>query len=62
MLLSPNMVLDETANSCVEFEANLFILFSTGTGVKKGFQGTVYAASTMQNAVVQDVKEDKVQR
>ena len=53
------MPLDDTANSCSEFEANLFVLFSTGTGVKQSFQGTVYVASTMQNAIITEI-EDKV--
>ncbi len=53
------MSLDDKCNSCSEFEANLFVLFSTGAGVKQGFQGTVYVASTMQNAVILEIK-DKV--
>ncbi len=60
MLLSPLVELNDTSNSCMEFEADLFVLYSTGTGVKPGFQGTVYVASTMQNAVVQEVKGKKV--
>ena len=60
MVLSPKVVLNDKANSCVEFEADLFVLFSTGAGVKPGFQGTVYVASTMQNAVVKNVKGHKV--
>ncbi len=49
------MPLDKTANSCREFEASLYVLFSTGSGIKHGFQGTVYVTSTVQNAVVQEV-------
>lgn len=60
VLLSPLVELNDTSNSCMEFEADLFVLYSTGTGVKPGFQGTVYVASTMQNAVVQEVKGKKV--
>ena len=57
MLLSPQVELSEGASSCVEFEAELFVLYSTGSGMKPGFQGTVYVASTVQNAVVQRVKQ-----
>ena len=35
------------------------MLFSTGTGLKQGFQGTVFVASSMQNAMVLGVM-DKV--
>jgi len=60
VLLSPRVELSGGANSCMEFEAELFVLYSTGSGVKPGFQGTVYVASTVQNAMIQQVKSQKV--
>ena len=59
MLLSPSLPLDHTCNSCTEFEVDLYVLFSTGAGVKPGFQGTVFVASSMQNAIILEIK-DKV--
>lgn len=59
VLLSPATSLDGTANSCSEFEVSLFVLFSTGVGVRQGFQGTVYVASSVQNAIITEIK-DKV--
>ena len=58
MLLSA-AALDETANSCSEFEVELQLLHSSNSCVRRGFQATVYVASIMQNAVIEAI-HDKV--
>lgn len=57
VLLSPSVPLNDTSNSCAEFEADMFVLFSTRVGVRQGFQGTIYVASAMQNAIIQEIKD-----
>ncbi len=53
-------MLNETCNSCLNFFAKVHILTTSGSGVKKGFQGTLFVASCKQNAIVEDVLNDKV--
>ena len=55
VLLSPSIPLNSFCNSCSGFVADLCILSSTGTGVKKGFQGTVFVASSKQNADISEI-------
>ena len=41
---------------------DLVLLHSSNSCVKKGFQSTIYIASTMQNALVVSIKEKVIQR
>jgi len=55
VIFSPHLPLNEMCNSCLEFVAHLYILTSSGTGIKRGFQGTVFIASCKQNADVVEI-------
>lgn len=54
VLLSPLVALGDQCGSCWEFEAEVFMLYVTGTVMKPGFQATVYVASTMQTAAIEE--------
>lgn len=56
-MLSPRVSFDERSNSCWEFEAEVFMLYITGACVRKGFQATIYVATTKQTAVIEEIKE-----
>ena len=47
---------DNDDNVCRNFVADVFLLYHTGTGVKKGFQATLYVASTMQTATIEAIE------
>ena len=49
--------LNDQVNICRGFEANMYVVCHDGVDIKKGQQGTVYVASTMQTAVVESIKE-----
>ena len=49
--------LDDQVNICKGFEADMYVVCHDGTNIRKGQQGTVYVASTMQTAVVENIKE-----
>ncbi len=55
VIFSPRLTLNETCNSCFEFIVKLHILTSSGSGIKRGFQGTVFVASCKQNADVVEI-------
>ncbi len=59
VIFSPRLTLNETCNSCSEFIVKLHILTSSISGIKRGFQGTVFVASCKQNADVLEIV-DKV--
>ena len=46
---------DELANTCKEFEADMYIVCHDGACIKSGLQGTVYVAGTMQTAVIKEI-------
>ena len=50
------------AKSCWKFVAHVFLLHHTGSGVKKGFQTTLYVASAMQTAIVDTIEGHEVCR
>ena len=55
-VLLSEAALDEAAHSCYEFEVELQLLESSSTtGLHRGFQATVYVASIMQNAVIDNI-------
>lgn len=56
MLLS-GAALDETANSCSEFEVELQLLHCANSCVRRGFQATVYIDCIMQNVVIDTIQE-----
>ena len=47
---------DNDDNVCRNFVADVFLLYHTGAGVKKGFQATLYVASTMQTATIEAIE------
>ena len=57
VLLSPTLPFTDDTASCWEFEAKVFMLYITGVSVKQEFQATVYVASTMQTAIIKEIKE-----
>ena len=57
VLLEPDCTVQEGAFSCWEFTADVFLLQNKGSGVKKGFQATVYVASSMQTATIEDIMD-----
>lgn len=55
VLLEPDCTVLEGAFSCWEFTADVFLLQNKGSGVKRGFQATVYVASSMQTATIDNI-------
>ena len=56
MLLEPVT----TPYSCLEFEADVFLLFHT-TSISKRFQATVHIGNVIQTAVVVDLNKVSIQ-
>lgn len=56
MLLEKDHVDSTRGCVCRKFKADVFLLNHTGQGVRKGIQVTLYAASMMQNATVEDIE------
>lgn len=48
---------DDQVNVCKKFEADMYVVCHDGTNIKKGQQGTMYVASTMQAATIKQIKE-----
>lgn len=57
VVLDRNHRLDDQMNICKGFEADMYVVYHEGTNIKKEQQGTIYVASTMQTAVIKDIKE-----
>ena len=50
--------LNDQVNICKGFEADMYVVCQDhGMSIKKGQQGTIYVASTMQTVVVENIKE-----
>ena len=48
---------NDQMKTCKGFEADMCVVCRDGTDIKKGQQGTVYVASIMQTAIIEDIKE-----
>ena len=57
VLLEPECTVQEGAFSCWEFTADVFLLQHKGSGVRRGFQATVYVASSMQTATIERIMD-----
>ena len=56
VVLDQKHQLNDQANICNGFEANIYVVCHDGTNIKKEQQGTIYVSSTMQTAIIKDIK------
>ncbi len=50
-----SQLVDDTVGVCQQFRAEVFLLSHSGTGIRKGFQATLYTASSMQTVTIDDI-------
>ena len=56
VVLDQKHQLNDQVNICNGFEADMYVVCHNGRNIKKEQQGTIYVSSTMQTAVIKEIK------